>query len=176
MLACDPSREGLPIGTLRRVAAVLLIASVASLSGCLWIPGLFKEKADPPPPTPDNRPLSHCRPHTGEPRPVLLGQQTGERTFQCRIKDVAQAEWRVSFSDPIQARLPSLAVSPFILGQGVDEVRLAVDDLPISPAPYEALLELRLREDGSSQTWRLIVIPHPDAAFPEPDPLEVDET
>lgn len=147
-----------------------------TLSGCLWIPGLFKEKADPPPPTPDNRPLSHCRPHTGSPRPVLLGEQTGERVFQCRIKDVGQAEWTVTFSEPIQNQLPELAVSPYVLGQGVDEVRLRAADLPFSPAPYEAFVTLRLREDGSSQTWRVIVIPHPDDAFPIVDPTVVDDS
>ena len=168
-------RELGPIAKPRHVIAVALVALAAPLSGCLWIPGLFKEKADPPPPAPDNRPLSHCRPHTGPSRPVLLGDQTGERSFQCRIKDVGQAEWTVRFPDRLQPQLPPLAVTPYILAQGVDELRLNAGDLPRSPAPYEASIELRLREDGSSQSWRVIVVPHPDDAFPVID-VEVDES
>lgn len=167
--------EGGAIEPVRTIAAVSLLAGAVTLTGCLWIPGLFKEKADPPPPAPDNRPLSHCRPHTGAPRPVLLGEQTGERLFQCRIKDVAQAEWKITFPEPLQPQLPELAVTPYVIAVGVDGIRLTPDDLPFSTAPYEAFVELRLREDGSSQTWRVIVIPHADDAFPVIDPVQPEE-
>jgi len=144
------------------------VVIAAVLPGCLWIPGIFKEKADPPAPQPDTRAISHCRPHAG--RPMLLGSQTGERIFGCRVANPPDADWRLSFPETVDPRLTRPAVDGFLFAEGVEAIRLDRDDLPWSPHPYEAILELDVPDDGESREWRIIVIPHVDDMWPLPDP------
>ncbi len=136
--------------------------------GCLWIPGLFPEKGDPPAPLPDTRESSHCRPYTGH--PVLLGSQTGERVFQCRIADPSQAQWSIQFPEPVLSSLDAPAVNRYVLAMGVSDLPLSRADLPYSPHPYEARLELFLSDPDVTLAWPITVMPHVDDMWPLPEP------
>jgi hypothetical protein len=134
-----------------------LLAVFATQPGCLWYVFL-PDKADPPPDPIDTRELSHCRPHQGATRPVLLGETTGERTFACRLRNPADAVWMLSF--------PALGIE-YVLAEGVDALTLARRDLPHATRPFEGFLELRLQEGGVTSTWRIVVVPHVDELFSE---------
>ena len=151
---------------LRTAAICALLATLATAPGCLWLPGLFPEKGTPANPPVDDRIVSHCWPHSG--RMLLLGTQTDERTIQCRVAQPAQADWTLSFLDPPSNTLSAPAVSDYRLAVGVDSIVLSRDDLPWSPHPYEAVLTLRPAQ-GQTFSWRLIVLPHADDAWPLPE-------
>lgn len=100
-------------------------------------------------------------------RPVLLGETTGERTFQCRVLVPEDATWTLSFADPVQPSLSAPALNSFVIARGVKSVVLHRDDLPFAPYPYEALLVL---DNGSGTVdWPIFVLPHVDAAWPTPE-------
>ena len=101
---------------------------------------------------------------------MLLGETTGERTFQCRVLDPDNATWSISFADPVQSSLPAPDVNGYVIAQGVKSVTLSRDDLPFSPYAYEAVLRLTISSAESRQDWRIFVLPHADAAWPTPDP------
>lgn len=140
-------------------------------AGCFWFPGLLPDKAAIVDDRPiDTRASSHCRPHIQPSRPVLLGTQTAERTFQCRFARPEDFRWTLSFVEPELSNLPDLATRSYTLAEGVPSLTLSRDDLPFSPHPYEATLTAT--DGGTSAIWRIIVIPHPEAAFPSPEDTE----
>lgn len=104
---------------------------------------------------------------------MLLGEQTGERIFQCRLGNPSQARWSIEFppfDNDVQATLPEPGVSEYQLALGVEEVALSRVDLPFSPYPYAATLKLTLPDAGRTLEWSISVLPHVDELWPVPDP------
>ncbi|MCO4769865.1 MAG: hypothetical protein KDA24_07515 [Deltaproteobacteria bacterium] len=144
---------------------------MALAPGCLWIPGLFPEKGKPSTAPVDDRLVSHCRPHSG--RPLLLGEQTGEREIRCRIQGAEEAEWTLSFPSQAGTALnKGPAINAYPLAVGTESIVLRRDDLPWAPQPYEATLTLRLPADAQTFGWRIIVMPHADELWPVPETPE----
>jgi hypothetical protein len=142
---------------MRRVGLIVVLG----LAGCLWLEGLPPDKIINAPPIEEQALVSHCAPHEGQGRPVLLGTNWGPRTFGCRLRGDAATSWRVQFDD--------LDVGGFDVGQGAEEVTLDRAALPWHPAPYSALLSMRAAADGRevTYTWRLIVVPDEATLFEE---------
>jgi hypothetical protein len=148
----------------------LLLAAAAPLPACLWLPNFPPDHGEPPTEGPqDDRLVSHCSPHASPTRPVLVSAEEGPRRFQCRIRGADEVLWTF---DP----LGDPGILPFALGTGVQDVDLHREDLPWSPRPYEAELEVRARAGGTeiTVTWPLVVVPSAGELFEPPTPAAAE--
>ncbi len=138
------------------------VLSMLIVTGCLWLEGKPPDKIIDTPPIEEQALVSHCTPHEGQGRPVLLGAPWGPREFGCRVRADATTIWRVDFDE--------LGVGGFDLATGTESVTLVRDALPWYPAPYAASVEMRAGGDGRevTYTWRLVVLPDENLLFTEP--------
>lgn len=141
------------------VALLGRLSGFVVLAGCLWIPGFPPDKILRDPDDNDSAVVSHCTPHEGQGRPVLLSTSWGPREFSCRFRADAEPTWTIEFEDGTHL--------PLVVGAGVSRVEVTREALPFSPEPYSVVLRMTVPGDGREVTysWRLIVVPHPDDLF-----------
>lgn len=157
--ATTPTTAGAPALRGFRRAPWLVGTAWLGAAGCFWIPGFPPDKVLDNPGDPNRDIVSHCTPHEGQGRPVLLSRDLGPRTFGCRFRPDVEPEWTLDFESGTPISMT--------LGQGVERVVIDRGALPWSPEPYGALLRMRVPGDGREVTysWRLVVVPHPADLF-----------
>jgi hypothetical protein len=102
----------------------------------------------------------------------LLGEQTGERIFQCRLRNPSQARWSIEFppfDNDVQPSLPEPGISEYQIALGVEDVVLSRSDLPFSPYPYAATLKLTLPDAGRTLEWHISILPDVDELWSTPE-------
>lgn len=132
----------------------------ALLSGCIWLPDWpFPDTIVPGEEfaEDDSQLVSHCSPHQDPRVPVLMRRGAAPTSFSCRVRNADSVLWRV--------RIPGQpGVRDHIIASGVERLDVYPDDLPWSPRPYRAELEIAVGQGTTNRSsrWQLIVTSHSD--------------
>ena len=105
----------------------------------------------------DSQLVSHCAPHQDPRVPVLMRRGAPPTTFSCRVRGEDSIVWNVRVEgDP--------DVRDFVVATGVEQLDVYPDDLPWSPRPYRAELEIAVRQGTTnrSSSWQLVITPTAD--------------